>query len=674
MLTLVSTAKSATDARYKIGARSDASTRAESTNLRIILDHVRRDEQGTYPATICLVYLNARSSLVDLVSEYVANESLVSYKITPSNLSRKCAWQNRADLIWILIVDDIDLLNFLVREQSHIWKAPNRYLIIMTAEGVATKEPSREIFRSIWRSYSVHRIVTVSIREEFRCLSKYLPFEKNQRDSEYGVVRKVCLTDDGRDRSELYDKVEELNGYPIRVIVFQSLMMNVVFDESTNNETYKGVDADVMFLLEKSMGARFIKVISDSCDEDPFHCSLRYIENDESDLIVTGFFTHEYKKYHNFEFTVSIYDDKLCLIAPAAGFLPKSYMPILPFAPDVWAILAVYNLLVSVLWYLIEYYSVSFRRRGVSIPLPLVPATSEGRKPATGRTRLAAASTSRRSHSPDSSPPRINPYVSSCFDLIETSCYPLKEDGGRVRSTDSQRAFLFGTLFFGLIVTGLYQSCLVSSLSEPFHYPELTTLEDVANSNLTIITKYDNLKVNTFTENTTLANRLKDKVKLVPLDKRTNDLVAFDRNVTSIGRYASVKLDNLSIYFDEDGNELLHVVEECPTTYLLSYIVRLYSPYRERINDLLLRMQEAGLVGLWYRNMTYPIHADEQRRKMAKSGKRIKLTLDHYSLTFLGLSLGLLFCAIVFLAELYFAKRRLRRRRKSRASFRDDIA
>ncbi|EFN84853.1 hypothetical protein EAI_10311, partial [Harpegnathos saltator] len=337
----------------------------------------------------------------------------------------------------------------------------------------------------------------------------------------------------------------------------------------------------------------------------------------ESDIIVTSFFIHEYKEYHRFEFTASIYDDQLCLIAPAASFMPKSYMPILPFAPDVWAILALYNLVVSVLWFFIKYYSVSFRRRE-AVLLPLTKA--DGSRP------IMTDSTSRRS----------------------------QDDGGG--GTTAQRAFLFGTLFFGLIVTGLYQSCLVSSLSNPFHHPELTTLEDVANSNLTIITKYDNLRENTFTDNTSLACRLKDKVRLVPFDKRTNDMVAFDKNVTALSRFASVKLDNLSNYFDEDGNELLHIVEECPTTYLLSYIVQLYSPYRERINGLLLRMQEAGLIGLWYSNMTYPMYADEQRRKMAKSDRRIKLTLEHYSLTFLGLSLGLLFCAIVFLAELYFAK------------------
>lgn len=656
-LTLV--ARSTTGTRYKITVKDDASTRTENENLRTILNYIR-NEQRMYPTTVSLVYLNTHSDPVDFVSKYIASESIVSYKITTSNLSRKSSWQNRGDLIWILVVDDIALLDFFVHEQSHIWKATNQYLIIITAENVTTSEPPREIFQSIWRNYNVHRIVTVSIQEEFRCLSRYFPFEKNQR-SEYGVVRKVCVVD-RQDGEELYDKVEKLNGYPIRVIVFQSLMMNVVFDKGTGNITYTGLDADAMFLLEKTMEAKFrIEVIPDNYSDDPFHFALQQMEDGESDIIVTSYFLHEYEEYHRFEFTTSFYDDQLCLIAPAAGFMPKSYMPILPFMPEVWALLAAYNFLVPVLWFLIKYYSISFRRRDAII-LPLMTDKRPAMK------GLATVSTSRRSDLSDS-PPRIHPYVLSCFDLVETWCYPLKESSGSVESTTAQRAFLLGTLFFGLIVTGLYQSCLVSSLSDPFHYPELKTLEDVANSNLTIITKYDNLKQNTFTENTTLAKRLKDKVQVVFFDKRANDVVAFSKNVIALGRYASIRLENLSNYFDEDGNELLHIVEEFPTTYLLSYVMQIYSPYRERINGLLLRMQEAGLVGLWYKNMTYPMYMDEQRRKMAKSDRRVKLTVEHYSLTFLGLSLGLLCCAIVFLAELYFANR-LPHRRKTRANFR----
>lgn len=124
----------------------------------------------------------------------------------------------------------------------------------------------------------------------------------------------------------------------------------------------------------------------------------------------------------------------------------------------------------------------------------------------------------------------------------------------------------------------------------------------------------------------------------------------------AMSRYSSIKLSDMSTYYDEDGNELLHIIEEYPFTYLLSYVMRLHSPYRERTNELLLRMQEAGLARLWYERMAYPFYVAEQKRRMAKSERKIKLTMEHYSLTFVGLTVGLFSCTVVFLVELYFAK------------------
>ncbi|XP_071642182.1 uncharacterized protein [Temnothorax longispinosus] len=677
-----STARTTVDKAYKMIVKNYIPRSAESENLKIILTYVR-GMQKFYPSTFSLVSSDGRSGFVDLLSRYVASESIVSYKITTNDFSRKYTWQSRIDLTWILIVDDgMNIFNSLVHEQGHIWKATNQYLIIVTTP-TSTILPG-EIFQAVWKTYGVYRIVVISIEDDFRCLSRYLPFEKNRRNGEYGVVRKVCLTD-REDNVELYANFENLNGYPIRVVVFPSLMMEVAFDQdatttttTTTSPKLSGLDAKAMLLLERAMGARFrvnvfrIKVNSTSTSTngedyaDPFHRTLQYIETGESEIIITSFFVQQYRgdkyEYRRYEFTASIYEDKLCLIAPTAGFVPKSHMPIMSFAPDLWVALAIYNLLVSVLWYLVKYYSVSFRRRE-AVLLPLARRTTP-KTPSFAvifsRGHSFTRSNSSLAPPPPPPPPRIPPYVSSCFDLVETSCYPLKENesGGSAGggTTTAQRAFLIGTLFFGLIITGLYQSCLMSSLSDPFHYPELNTLEDVASTNLTIITKYYNMKENTFAGNTTLDNKLRSKTKVFVSKERTYDVVAFGRRTIAISRYASIKLNDMSRYYDVDGNELLHIIEEYPTTYLLAYVMRLHSPYRERINGVLLRMQQAGLVHLWYERMAYPSYVAEQRRRVDKSERKIKLTIEHYSLTFIGLVVGLLSCTVVFLAELYFAK------------------
>jgi len=631
---MLMTAKNITSS-HKFAMKSYALNSQESENLRIILNYIR-NKQDFSPTTVSLLFSDDRSNYADLISNYIASKSIVNYKITIDNLSQNNTWQNRIDLTWIFVIDNINILNTFVHEQKHIWKTTNQYLIINTAPSITTLLLQREIFQIMWKNYNVYKIVAISIQDDFQCLSKYSPFEKNRWD-EYGIIRKICLIE-YENNIELYTNFKDLNGYPIHIVVFPSLMMNVIYDENIKKFNFSKLDANAMLLLEKEMEAKFlVNVIYPLPNEDPFQRTLQHIESGKAEMIITSFFIHQYEEFKKYEFTVSLYEDKLCFIAPTNGFVPKSYMPIMPFTPDLWIVLMIYNVLVSVLWFLIKYYSGLFRRQEVILP-PLTRTTEEFVFP------IQESDLS----------PRIHPYILLCFYFFERLCYPLKEDSS---NTTSQRAFLFGTLFFGLIIVGLYQSCLVSSLSNPFHYPELDTLEDIANSNFTIITKYQNVKQSTFLENTTLANKLRNKIKVIVTNKSTIDIVAFNKKIVAIGRYESYKLDDLSNYSDADGNELVHIVEEYPYTYLLSYVVKLYLPYRERINELLLRMREAGLIKLWYENMAYPIYEAEQKRKMAKSERKIKLTMKHYSLTFVGLLFGLLSCVIVFLMELYFAKR-----------------
>ncbi|XP_018405579.1 PREDICTED: uncharacterized protein LOC108781948 [Cyphomyrmex costatus] len=638
MLSTLTTVKTTTDGISKIIVKNYVSRSTEDENLRNILNYVQ-SKQIFSSSIFSLVSSDGRSNFVHLLSKYIASESIVSYKITANNLSRKYTWQSSVDLTWIFIIDSMSILNSFVHEQGHIWKAVNQYLIIVTTPN--TTSP-REIFQTVWKIYGVYRIVIISIEDDFRCLTRYLPFEKN-RQNKYGVVRKICLMDQ-KDNVELYANLENLNGYPIHVIMFPFLTKNITpydYTTRTNNnvQNFGKLDSKAMYLLAQAMGTEFNITVLPSVNSfngsyDPFYDALKYIEDGESDIIIISFFVHQYKGYRRYEFTVSLYEDKVCLIAPTAGFVPKSYMPIMSFTSNLWMVFAIYNILVSVLWLLIKYYSVSFRRQK-AVVLPLA--------------RTTEYVFSRRSDLP----PKIHPYISSCFNLVETSCYPLKEKDG---STTAQRVFLVGTLFFGLIVTSLYQGCLVTSLSDPFHYSELNTLKEIASSNFTIVTKYNNLKENTFSGNTTLDKKLRSKVKLLVSKKRTYDSVALKKMI-GIVRHSMVNLDDMSQYYDEDGNELLHLVEECPTTFMLSFVMKLHSPYRERINGLLLRMQQMGFVCLWYEQVAYPSYVAQQKRKMIKSERKIKLTMEHYSLTFVGLTIGLLSCIAVFFAEIYFAKR-----------------
>ncbi|KAG7203004.1 hypothetical protein KM043_010132 [Ampulex compressa] len=662
-------------------------------NLKRALDYIR-DSREFQPLTFSVILAEDHSSIADFLFAYMAENSINAYKVRANDFAFKCTWKYQIGLTWVFFIDDVRTLWSFIYLQPDLWISVNQYVIIVTNEKAIV--PWRKIFEYLWFKYDVFKVIFIAMRDDFQCLLGYLPF--NLIEGKYGGVRRLCFSRQTRDRElersgrgkadssgfedvdrvsfmskrkRLFESFNNMNGYPMNITVFDSLMMNVSFDEQ-HRAKFSRLDADVMAVLEKVMKVKFLrKILNRSTNDDPFHKTLKYIENGEAEMIVTGFFTKRYSAYRKYEFTAGVYEDRLCFIAPAAGLIPRSYMPIIPFSIELWLLLAVYNVLISILWFLVKYYSRSFhRQRRLLLPLSLIATDNsssslliQGNTSST-QTNSSLASENRSSQPRTISnplelskenrvqPPEINAHLLACFDLVETSCYPLQD-----ADTAAQRAFLCGTLFFGLIVTGLYQSCLVSSLSKPPHFPDLETLEDVANSNLSIVTKYWNLKLNTFTEDTSLGMRLSRKIEVVSSDKPTNHMVAYKKNVIALGRYSSVKLENLTAYYDKDGNDLLHIVEECPATYMISYVLRLYSPYRERINELLLRMQGAGLVGLWFRETIHHHEAEEQRRKVARNERKIKLTLEHYLLTFLGLFLGLLCSTVVFLVELYFSQR-----------------
>ncbi|KOX78844.1 hypothetical protein WN51_08603 [Melipona quadrifasciata] len=333
-------------------------------------------------------------------------------------------------------------------------------------------------------------------------------------------------------------------------------------------------------------------------------------------MIVTGFFIKLYKQYKKFQFTCPMYEDRLCFVSPDSGLVPKAYMPFLPFQKSLWFLLMAYNVVVTFLWCLMEHISESLRRpRSIS-------RRSNINRSTRNQTRVFKNGMGNRSRTRNlyhlREPPEIPRYVERLFIFMEYLCYPLQTS-----KVPAQRALLFGTLFFSLIVNGLYQSVLVSSLNKPFHYPQLRTLKDVVDSEKVVVTKYANLK-----------------------------------NV-----------------FLDDSEFLLNLVDECSLNLRVSYVTRLHSPYAERVDFLLLRLREAGLVNLWFDNMLYEIKTSKMRRKTLDSEKRrIRLSLEYYSLTLLLLFVGLFVSVLIFFAELYAAKQStckkkyVRRKRDERVS------
>nr|XP_050862043.1 uncharacterized protein LOC127069277 [Vespula vulgaris] len=644
-----------------MSARSKLSIQI-TENFKRMLNYVRNSKEFE-PFMFSLLSSDTKSNLLVSLLHHISIDFIHGYRISVNDFLSLYTWKDEGRITWILPIDDFDDLKVLIHLREKLWKPNNQYLIIFVGEETS-RERWKTIFDELWVKFSVHRILVSSMTDEFRCFLNYHPFDVTTNS--FGKVHKSCFDDieeystKRRTNSvtsvlsgdiSLFENFENVNGYPIKITVFPSMMMRINIDEN-NVIHYTKLDANVMKTLENSLNASFaVNILRKNTEVDPFQESLQDIKDQKSEIIFTSLFVKDYNDSYHYQFTTTIGEDKLCFIAPTKGYLPKSYMPFLPFTKDLWMTLACYNILVTIFWMILKHLSYSFRNnKPVTCPLGETFWNIRRKKLARNNILLKKKKDNSRSRK-NKEPPEIHPYVIRCTELIILFCHPFEK-----AYTPALRIFLSSSLLFGLVIVGLYNNWLMWTLSKPLRYPEIKTIEDVADSNYTIVTKYLNLKMNTFIENDPLDTKLRNKIIVLNSDKPTNYFVAVDRSVIALGRFTSIKLENYSIYYDDDGNKLIHIVEECPVTYTLSYVIRLNSPYTERINNLLLRIQEFGFVNFWYEEMTYPFLIEEKKMKLALSEKKKKLTLEHYSLTFLGLFIGLIGCFLVFLGEIHYAK------------------
>ncbi|XP_076656673.1 uncharacterized protein LOC143361286 [Halictus rubicundus] len=754
----------------------------EAENLKTILNFVHESPEFR-PLALSVILPEFRSSFVDFLLEYASEASIERsgsvfpiYKIRSRDLSSAISRMNRSQITWIIFVDDLYSLYVYAYWQPGLWKSSNQYLIFVTSRRVV--ERWRNLLKKLWTKYGVYRALIVPLHDDFGCLIRFRPFQIY--GEEFGDVEKLCLQSAAIERSEdsfnassgnpedlqdgqitlfksaeecqevlnentrLFESFRNLNNHPLNVTVFESLLMGYSYDEQHRLRLSK-VDGDVVYSLEKALKCKFHVTFMRKLDfqmDDPFDKSLKEIESGNAEIVITGFFVKVYTRHTQFQFTSSMYEDKLCFLSPDSGLVPKAYMPFMPFEKDLWAVLMVYNLLISLLWCCLRRASLTFRRtkvvgehslqagrsisrsssrssdqlnrcleklevgssknlepeegppeviqrqigssnrssfssqlkkylekleigssedssssqlkRDLKEPKAGFSETSQPRKDRSSssdrwKRHLKELNGSSVTLEPRKGPPEVPQRLLKFSHFVEVLCYPLQKG-----QSPAQRSLLVGTLFFGLIVNGVYQSCLVSSLSKPFHYPQLQTLEDVVDSGKTLITKYANLKT-AFLDDTPVGMKLDQMIHVISSRKRTKDMVAFEKKI-AITRYYTMLIGDFA-YYDKDGNPLIYVVDECPMNYRVSYVLRSQSPYAERVNFVLLRLNEAGLPAFWFDNIIYQKKIFKMRTKLKNEERKIILTLNHYSLTFLLLLAGLIGATIIFVAEVYVARR-----------------
>lgn len=311
------------------------------------------------------------------------------------------------------------------------------------------------------------------------------------------------------------------------------------------------------------------------------------------------------------EFTVPVYQDRLCVMVKRAEKVPLALIPLMIFDSQLWLYLVLVYFTIAFTWHILRFLNKNL-------------------------------TTSKTSQS----------LLQSSIDtavLIFSSPY-----GSRFPKIQSERVLISSICLFSLIVVAAFQSSLSTIYTKPMYYKNIETLEELDESGKRINSKYKTFLDDAFPLNSSeLIDRLAKKVVWIQNESM----------IYRIDKYHEAGLTR-KIQFDLSyKSRNLHMISECPRKYRIAFVVPDNFYFLEEINRIFLRISEAGIVrkiiGLvsFTSNLQYSI-------KNPQAMKKTNFTLQDLQLGFYALLGGLTVSILVFAMEslwIFIVEKNLRR-------------
>lgn len=191
---------------------------------------------------------------------------------------------------------------------------------------------------------------------------------------------------------------------------------------------------------------------------------------------------------------------------------------------------------------------------------------------------------------------------------------------------------------------------MYTSFSTTSFYKDINTLQELDDSGLPIGTSSRSL-LDIFgdRENPLLAS-LQDK--FIIMKTAAYDRAIEKRDVCCVERKSDITVGMTQQYL-RLGYEPLHIINECPRTYFLSFIIKKHWPFRNRFNEVIQLFLEAGMIDKWYADITYALVMHD--RMNATVDRRIKqrepLTILDIQTPFFFLFIGMIVSFVIFCIE-----------------------
>ncbi|KAK9730563.1 Collagen triple helix repeat (20 copies) [Popillia japonica] len=376
----------------------------------------------------------------------------------------------------------------------------------------------------------------------------------------------------------LFPKLQNFKGYPIRTSVFARVPTSIkykkppwyVTEDLSIVKNYGGFDG--LTLVNMAHYLNFTPLIRETVNgygwkesNGTYVGSLGEVIYGRVDMAANSRF-YEHFESENVDITSFITKVRLCFIAPKSNRIPQWMQMFMCFSYITWTVIFLTMLLLSLTWFLIQQCEFDLKK-----------CTSQKK-------------------------PNLCVTVYSVLFLVYDN-FPSSLPG---------RILLSGGLCMHIILTAIFQGNLATSFSIISFFPDINTLNDLLNSDLMISTNLDIL------DNATspILKALRQK-KTNFIYSSSLDRAAYYKDVCAVERKMDAELLLKTEYVDKDGLPLLHIVDECPVSKPLIYLVAKESPFLPAFNTILQRFAETGLIDKWYTDFI-KMHLIEDRYKREK--------------------------------------------------------
>ncbi|XP_039282837.1 uncharacterized protein LOC111062548 [Nilaparvata lugens] len=501
----------------------------------------------------------------------------------------------RFQAVMILIEEEHILKYVADLHTATFWNPLKLYVFVIDSD---CTELMVTFLQQIWDKHRVDNTIVVCSRQ-FRKLYSYDP--NIMKLSTYTRAnQKELLVKLRRER------ILNLNGQPLTVTMFPTTKTAILRPDGS----YGAADGYLLKLLADRMNFTPITLVPE--DGQRYGQKLRNgtltgalakLSYGETPILTNRIFIKQYSA-SIMEFTTPFDFDQLCVLVPKAEKNHIWMFILLCFERDVWILLAVCYVLSIVIWFIVR--SVIDRKQ------------------------------------PDS--------VQLAIELLQIF---LNSSIRRKLRTTSERVFVVFVVIFSLLMAHTFQTYLVKSFSTRTYKKDINTLEDLDKSHLKVYVASKNLGDTFLAENNAIMSSLFKKFIYNFKDESNRGRwkrIAYDKDIAVLGKERDL-IDQINLV-TENGDPLLHLVKECPRAYHSAYSVGVNSPYMESINRIIGQSLAAGLFKSWFFNNMSKRQSVNVVNQETWRSDNVTFSLEHLTVAFTTLVVGLSLASVVFLLEL----------------------